>query len=46
MLEIIIFSKDEVLTKDISERKKPTFNALSLNTTDFKFDRKEASNKY
>lgn len=45
MLEIIAFSKDEGLTREISEKKKPTFNALSLNTVCFKFNRDEANER-
>lgn len=45
MLEIIAFSKDECLTKEISKKRKPTFNVLSLNTVGFKFNRDEANER-
>ena len=41
-LEIIIFATDEVLSKS-SPFKKATFNAISIDTREYKFNREEAN---
>ena len=45
ILEIIAFSKDEGLNNDALQRKAATFNALSLDTREFKFNRDEANER-
>lgn len=45
ILEIIAFTKDEEQDKDISQVQKATFNALSLDTRGFKFNREEANER-
>lgn len=41
-LEIIVFPTDEVLSKPLPS-KKVTFNAISIDTRQYKFDREEAN---
>ena len=45
MLEIIAFTKDEELNKDGLQYGSATFNALSLDTKGFKFNRDEANER-
>lgn len=45
ILEIIAFSKDEEANKGTVNTGKATFNALSLDTRGFKFDRDEANER-
>jgi len=45
ILEIIAFTKDEEQDKDILQDQKATFNALSLDTRGFKFNREEANER-
>lgn len=45
ILEIIAFSKDEETGKGNISKEKATFNALSLDTRGFKFDRNEANER-
>lgn len=45
MLEIIAFTKDEELDKVSFRRRTATFDALSLDTRGFKFNRDEANER-
>ena len=43
-LEVIIFPTDDVLSKPL-QSKKVTFNAISIDTRQYKFNREEANAK-
>lgn len=46
VMEVIAFSRDEaVANKEVKKKKKATFNALSLDTLGFKFNRNEANER-
>jgi len=45
MLKIIAFTKDEELDEDGFQHKVATFDALSLDTKGFKFNRDEANER-
>lgn len=45
VMEVIAFSRDEAVNKEAKKKKKVTFNALSLDTVGFKFNREEANER-
>jgi len=46
VMEVIAFSRDEAAAnKEVKKKKKATFNALSLDTLGFKFNRNEANER-
>jgi hypothetical protein len=44
-IEVIAFAKDEGLGKEVNSKKKVTFNALSIDTRGYKFNRDEANER-
>ena len=44
-LEIIVFPKDEIISKSLIS-KKVSFNAISIDTRQYKFSREEANARY
>ena len=44
-IEVIAFAKDEEITIAQSEQKKVSFDALTINTLDYKFNRDEANER-
>jgi uncharacterized membrane protein YfhO len=44
-IEIIAFSKDEEIAKETSVQKKVSFNALAMDTRNYKFNRDEANER-
>ena len=44
-IEIIAFSKDEEIAKDVTVRKKVSFDALAIDTRNYKFNRDEANER-
>ena len=44
-IEVIAFAKDEGLGKEVNSKKKETFNALSIDTRGYKFNRDEANER-
>ena len=44
-IEIIAFAKDEGLNKEVNGKKKVTFDALSIDTRGYKFNRDEANER-
>ncbi len=45
VLEIIVFSEEESQNRDFAKKRSATFNALSLDTTRFRFNRDEANER-
>lgn len=45
VLEVIAFSKDEAVSEEEGKKKKATFNALSLDTIGFKYNREDANER-
>jgi translation elongation factor EF-G len=45
VMEVIAFSRDEAVSKEIKKKKKATFNAVSLDTVGFKFNREDANER-
>lgn len=44
-IEVIVFAKDEVISEEGIFGKNVTFDALSIDTRDYKFDREEVNVK-
>jgi hypothetical protein len=44
-IEVIAFAKGEGITKEQPAKKKVTFNALSIDTRGYKFNRDEANDR-
>ena len=44
-IEVIAFAKGEGITKEQPEKKNVTFNALSIDTRGYKFNRDEANER-
>lgn len=44
-IEVIAFAKDEGVTKEVPAKKKVTFDALSIDTKGYKFNRDEANDR-
>jgi uncharacterized membrane protein YfhO len=44
-IEVIAFSKDEEMVKEMSKQKKVSFNALAIDTRNYKFNRDEANER-
>lgn len=45
VMEVIAFSRDETVNKEAKKKKKATFNAVSLDTVGFKFNREDANER-
>ena len=45
VMEIIAFSADEELTGEVPSKKTVTFNAISIDTIGFKFNRDDANER-
>lgn len=44
-IEVIVFAKDEGINKDRVAEKKPSFDAIAIDTKGFQFNRDEANER-